>query len=94
MSDLHGPLGYVLLLWGIVTSVLVVLVVYRGMLSNREDGQLFLNEAEDQMMGSETRLVVDRANRVQRSIIPVAILSGILLLISGGLWFWNALQGF
>ena len=43
MPEIHGPLLDVLLVWGVVTAVLVVLLVYRGTLEVREDDEIFLD---------------------------------------------------
>ena len=88
MGDISGPLAYLLLSWGLITTALVVLLVYRATLSNREDDQLYLNKAEVEMMGSDQAALVTKLNRLGRPILALAILSGILLVASAGLWVW------
>lgn len=94
MPQLHGLLAYLLLSWGVITVILMVLVIYRIILSNREDDQLFLGPTEDQMMASEQRGIIERADRIRRSIFTLAVLSAILLLTSAGIWLWGGLQSF
>lgn len=94
MEELPAPLVYLLVSWGVITSVLVVLLIYRATLSTREDDQIYLNKAEASMMASEQQMIVDRLNRLGRPIVLLAVLSGILLLTSGGLWVWIGLRSF
>lgn len=88
MGDISGPLAYLLLSWGLITTALVVLLVYRGTLSNKEDDQLYLNKAEVEMMGSDQAAVITKLNRLGKPIWALAILSGILLIASASLWVW------
>jgi hypothetical protein len=94
MGDIPTPLAYLLLAWGVITAMLVITVIYRATLSSREDDQIFLNKAEDQMMASEQRELIDRMNRLARPIITLATLSGVLFLASAGMWLWNGLRSF
>ena len=89
MGDVSGPLAYLLLTWGAITVALVGLLVYRTTLSTKEDDQLYLNKAEVSMMGSDQAVLIARLNRLTRPILALAILSGILLLMSASLWVWN-----
>jgi hypothetical protein len=89
MGDITGPLAYLLLAWGVITVALVVLLVYRTTLSTKEDDQLYLNKAEVSMMGSDQAVLISRLNRLTKPILALAILSGILLLMSASLWVWN-----
>lgn len=88
MGDISGPLAYLLLSWGVITVALVVLLVYRATLSTKEDDQLYLNKAEVSMMGSDQAVLITRLNRLSKPILALAILSGILLLMSASLWVW------
>ena len=47
-----------LILWGGLTLVLVVLLIYRGTLTMHEDDQLFLDSAEDHMQKEQQELIV------------------------------------
>jgi hypothetical protein len=94
MGDLPGPLAYLLITWGVVTVLLVIMVIYRAALSTREDDQIFLNKAEDNMMASEQRVLIDKLNRLSRPTIILATLSGALLLASAGVWLWIGLKSF
>jgi hypothetical protein len=94
MGEITGPLAYLLLTWGGVTVLLVIMVIYRATLSSREDDQIFLNKAEDNMMASEQRELISKLNRLSRPIITLATLSGVLLVASAGLWLWNGLKSF
>jgi CheY-like chemotaxis protein len=68
-------------------------VIYRDTLSTREDNQLYLNKAEEVMMASDKRVLVGKMNDLARIIVSLAILSGILFLVSAGVWVWIGLYG-
>jgi hypothetical protein len=94
MGDMPAPLAYLLLSWGVVTTVLVVLMIYRATLSTREDDQIYLNKAEETMMGTEQQALIGKMNRLGRPIITLAVLSGILLVASAVIWLWAGLKNF
>lgn len=88
MGDISGPLAYLLVSWGLITVALVILLVYRATLSSKEDDQLYLNKAEVSMMGGDQAAIIKGLNRLGKPIMALAILSGILLLVSASLWVW------
>ena len=79
--------------WGVITAVLVILVVYRGTLSAREDDQIFLDAAE-QHHYEEQQAVIAKMTRLTKPIIALAVISGVLLLTSAGLWIYGGLKSF
>jgi len=79
-----------LIVWGVLTSVLVVLLIYRATLNNQEDDQLFLDEAESHMQIEQTQLLA-RMNRIQPFVRLLYVCSGGLILVIGGMWLY---QGF
>jgi len=79
--------------WGVITSVLVVLVIYRGTLSSKEDDQIFIDAAE-QHHYQEQLVIIDRISRLTKPIIALAILSGVLLLASAGVWIYQGFKSF
>ena len=92
MPDLPAPLAYLLLIWGTITTALIVLLIYRTTLSTKEDDQLYLNKAEASMMGAEQQVIINKLERLGRPILWLAILSGILLVACAGVWLWSGLS--
>jgi hypothetical protein len=86
-------LDLLMISWGVITAVLVVLVVYRGTLSAKEDDQIFIDAAE-QHHYQEQLVIIDRISRLTRPIIALGILSGALLLASVGVWVYQAYRSF
>ena len=86
-------LDLLMIAWGVITVVLVVLVVYRGTLSSKEDDQIFIDAAE-QHHYQEQLVIIDRISRLTRPIIALAVLSGALLLASVGVWIYQAFKSF
>ena len=79
--------------WGVVTSVLIILVIYRGVLSSREDDQIFIDAAEQHLF-QEQQAVIAKMSRLIKPIIALAVISGILLLTSAGIWIYGGLKSF
>lgn len=79
--------------WSVITVALVVLVVYRGTLSSKEDDQIFIDAAE-QHHYQEQLVIIARISRLTKPIISLGILSGALLLASAGLWIYQAFKSF
>ena len=79
--------------WGVITAVLAVLVIYRGTLSSREDDQIFIDAAE-RHYHEEQQAIIARMTRLTRPIIALAVISGVLLLTSAGIWIYGGLKSF
>jgi hypothetical protein len=79
--------------WGVTTAVLAILVIYRGTLSSKEDDQIFLDPAE-QHHYQEQQAVIAKMSRLTKPIIALAVISGVLLLTSAGLWIYGGLKSF
>lgn len=86
-------LDLLMISWGVITSVLVVLVVYRATLSSREDDQIFIDAAEQHHYREQVE-IIDRISRLTKPIIALAILSGVLLLASAGVWIYQGFKSF
>jgi hypothetical protein len=93
MPEIQGPLFGVLVVWGVVTAVLVVLLVYRGTLEVREDDQIFLDSAGDSM-AAEQRVIVARIERLSRPIKVLMITSIVLLVAAGAFFIYDGYQRF
>ena len=88
-----GLLQILLIIWSVITGGLVFLMIYRGILSNKEEDQLFLGAAEEHM-AREQRVLVAKIMRLTKPIIALSVLSGGLLLVIAGLWIYEGLKSF
>jgi len=79
--------------WGVITVVPVGALVYRGMLSSREDDQIFLDDAE-QHYYQEQQAIIARMSRLKRPIIALSLVSGILFLTTVGVWIYQGYSSF
>lgn len=85
-----GLLGGLLLVWSALTGVLILLLIYRGLLSMREEDQLFLDRAADHIV-REQKEVVQKLLRLERFVTALGITSGILLLVIVAIWIYRGL---
>ena len=90
-STLTPPVFYLLIVWGIVTAVFIILLIWRGVLSSHEDDQIFLDSAEEHM-AKEQRELVAKITTLSRPLLITGILSAVLLLLAGGLWIYEGLR--
>ena len=92
---LTGPLLYLTVAWGIITGVLILLSIYRGILSSKEEGreQLYLDGSEERMAAEEQELGA-RLLRLSKPIIALSVLSVVLLLVIAGMWIRARLNQF
>ena len=88
-----SPMQMLLLLWGAVTLMLIVLMIYRSTLVLHEDDQLFLNESDVQMEREQVELQ-KRMNKLQPFVRLLGAASGMLLIVMAGIWIWDAYQHF
>lgn len=93
MAALQNALVPLLVTWGVVTAILICVLIYRGMLSNREEDQIFLDNASDGI-ASEQRALVMRIEKLGRPIAALVVVSAALLVAVAGLWIWQGLQSF
>jgi hypothetical protein len=92
-STLTGPIFYLLIVWGIITGVFLVLLIWRSLLETHEDDQIFLDSAQDHM-AREQRELVAKINTLSRPIMTSGIAAGGLLLVIAGLWVYQGLKHF
>jgi hypothetical protein len=93
MAALQNALVPLLVIWGVVTAILICVLIYRSMLSNREEDQIFLDNASDGI-ASEQRALVMRIEKLGRPIAALVVVSAALLVAVAGLWIWQGLQSF
>lgn len=93
MEELGTTLFSLLVAWGVVTTVLICMLIYRSMLGAHEDDQIFLDKAGDSM-AQEQRLIVARIERLGTPIKMLITASIVLLLVIAGMWLWRGYKNF
>ncbi len=93
MEALHEALFPLLVAWGVVTAILIFVLIYRSMLENREEDQIFLDAAA-QSMANEQRALVSRIEALSKPITALIVVSSVLLVTVAGLWLWQGFQNF
>jgi hypothetical protein len=87
MSSLMWPL----VVWGVLTSVLVILLIYRSTLTMQEDDQLFLGESESHMEKEQIEIMA-KVNKITPLVKWMGAASGLLLLVIAGMAVYQGLQ--
>jgi hypothetical protein len=81
-----------LILWAVITGALAILLIYRALVSMKQEGQLFL-DAGGAAFESEQRHIVLKLNRIAPIIKILSITSGALLIIAAAVWVYGGLAG-
>ncbi len=82
------PMSVLLAIWAVLTVALVVLMIYRTVLTMHEDDQLFLDNAESHLE-QEQRRILTQMDRTRPFIMVLSASSGLLMLVMAGLWLWH-----
>lgn len=91
MGGISSLLTYLMAFSGAVAAVLVVLVIYGNVLDSREDEEIYLNKTEEKMMASDQPALVGKMNRLAQVITVLAIITGVSLLATAGIWVYIGL---
>lgn len=88
---MSSPLFSLLVVWGVLTGVLIILLIYRSTLTMHEDEQLFLEESESHMQKEQIE-IMHKVNKINPPIRWLGALSGVLILIIAGLAIYQGLN--
>ena len=80
-----------LIVWGVLTAILILLLIYRSTLTLHEDEQLFLDEASANLRQEQEELQV-RMKRVSPYVRVLGVASVLLILFIAGLAVWEQLN--
>lgn len=78
-----SPLGWMATVWGVLTGVLVILLIYRSTLTMQEDDQLFLDESASAMAKEQTELMA-KVNKITPLVKILGATSGVMILVIAG----------
>lgn len=76
--------------WGVATTILVALLIYRAVLSNKEEDQLFLNATESHLEQEQLQLQ-SRLSALGKYAMIFGAVSVVLLLTIAGIWTYQEL---
>jgi hypothetical protein len=82
---------WMLIVWGSLTAILVVLLIYRSTLTMQEDDQLFLNES-DTHMATEQAEVLSKVNKITPLVKVLGGISGAGILVIAGMFVYQGLN--
>jgi uncharacterized membrane protein SpoIIM required for sporulation len=86
-----SPLVALLTVWGVLTGVLVILLIYRSTLTMHEDDQLFLDESESHMEQEQIELM-QKVNKLNPFVKWLGAASGLLILVIAGMAIYQGLN--
>ncbi len=78
--------------WGAVTALLVMLLIYRAVITMSEDDQVFLEEPESRPHREQAASLA-RINRIRPWISALTTISGLLASIIGVLFLYHGIVG-
>lgn len=84
-------LEWLLIVWGAVTGVLIILLIYRSTLTMQEDDQLFLDESASQMAKAQMEIMA-KVHKITPVVKALGAASGLMFLVIAGLFVYNGLN--
>lgn len=86
-----SPLVGLLIVWGVLTAVLVILLIYRSTLTMREDDQLYLSDSGSSMQKEQTEILT-KVNKLTPMVRILGAASGVLILVIAGMALYTQLN--
>jgi Tfp pilus assembly protein PilN len=86
-----SPLIGLLIVWGVLTAVLVILLIYRSTLTMREDDQLYLSDSGSSMQQEQTEILT-KVNKLTPMVRILGAASGVLILVIAGMALYTQLN--
>jgi hypothetical protein len=91
MGGISSVMTFLMAFCGVLAAALVVLVIYGNALDTRADEEIYLNKVEEKMMASEQPALAGKMNRLARVIVVLAIVTGVSLVATAGIWIYIGL---
>ena len=85
------PMVGLLVVWGVVTGILIILMIYKSTLSMHDDDSIVLNETESQMQKDHAE-VLNKMRKITPILKVLGTLSGLMLLVIAGLFIYQGLN--
>jgi len=86
-----SPLVGLAILWGVITAVLIILLIYRSTLTMQEDDQLYLSDSESHMQKEQTEILT-KVNKINPMLRWLGASSAVLALVVVGMYTYQMLN--
>jgi len=80
------------IIWGAISVLLVLMIIYRAVLGIHEDNQIFLDRAEAALEQEQVE-TLHQISRANLFVKVLSIASGALLVVIASLWVYGGLYG-
>ncbi len=80
-----------LIVWGVLTAILIILLIYRSTLTMHEDDQLYLSDSESHMQQEQTEILA-KMKQLTPLLRVLGAASGLLILVIGGMFIYQLLN--
>jgi uncharacterized membrane-anchored protein YhcB (DUF1043 family) len=84
-------MGWMATVWGVLTGVLVILLIYRSTLTMQEDDQLFLDDTKSAMEQEQAELM-QKVNKINPFVKILGAASGLMFLVLAGMFIYQGLN--
>ena len=85
-----SPMVGLLIVWGILTGILIILLIYRSTLTIHEDDSLYLGESESHMEKEQSEILA-KMRKITPIVKVLGALSGAMILVIAGLFLYQGL---
>jgi hypothetical protein len=91
MNGISPFMTSMLIVWAVITTVFVALMIYRSLISMKEDDQLFLDPAESKIE-EEQRQIITKVIRITPYTKGFGFASLGLLVLIGVMWVYQGMK--
>ena len=91
--DSASLMRLLLIIWIVPTAIFVMVMIWRSLVSTKEEDILFLDPVEDKQ-AAEQKQIVSRVIRLTSYAKILGIASAVLLLAAFGVWIYRGLRNF
>jgi uncharacterized membrane-anchored protein YhcB (DUF1043 family) len=84
-------MGWMATVWGVLTGLLVILLIYRSTLTMQEDEQLFLDDTKSALEQEQAELM-QKVNKINPFVKILGAASGLMFLVLAGMFIYQGLN--
>ena len=86
-----SPMYMLLVAWGVVTTILILVLIYKSTLTMHEDDSIMLNDPGSQMQKDQVE-VLAKMRKLTPIVRILGALSGLMILVIAGLFIYQGLN--